>query len=148
MIGDAIRNGAMRFGVGTYLWSKSDKAKAELTRQGVEDDEPQSRPETHGGGQEAAGGPSEAQQRLIHALAKERGLSHAQLRELAGVQSMKDLTPGKTGTATAFIDKLKAMPKLTEEELAAKAQEAATEPTYEEDLSQEQPWPGEPGYEG
>lgn len=27
MIGDAIRNGAMRFGVGTYLWSKSEKAE-------------------------------------------------------------------------------------------------------------------------
>lgn len=26
MIGDAIRNGAMRFGVGTYLWSKSEEA--------------------------------------------------------------------------------------------------------------------------
>ena len=26
-IGDAIRNGAMRFGVGTYLWSKSEKAE-------------------------------------------------------------------------------------------------------------------------
>lgn len=30
LIGDAIRNAAMRFGVGTYLWSKSDKAKATL----------------------------------------------------------------------------------------------------------------------
>lgn len=27
IIGDAIRNGAMRFGVGTYLWSKSEKAE-------------------------------------------------------------------------------------------------------------------------
>lgn len=27
IIGDAIRNGAMRFGVGTYLWSKSDAAQ-------------------------------------------------------------------------------------------------------------------------
>jgi hypothetical protein len=29
-IGDMLRNGAMRFGVGTALWSKSDKAKAML----------------------------------------------------------------------------------------------------------------------
>lgn len=28
MIGDAIRNGAMRFGVATYLWSKSEAAEA------------------------------------------------------------------------------------------------------------------------
>lgn len=27
MIGDAIRNAAMRFGVGTYLWSKSEKSE-------------------------------------------------------------------------------------------------------------------------
>lgn len=27
LIGDAIRNGAMRFGVGTYLWSKSEAAE-------------------------------------------------------------------------------------------------------------------------
>lgn len=26
MMGDAIRNGAMRFGVGTYLWSRSEEA--------------------------------------------------------------------------------------------------------------------------
>lgn len=38
IIGDALRNAAMRFGVGTYLWSKSEKAKAELTRQGADDD--------------------------------------------------------------------------------------------------------------
>lgn len=132
LIGDAIRNGAMRFGVGTYLWSKSEKAKAELTRQGIDDDDegstttapktqPQSAPEPHGQGQGAAGGPSDAQQRLIHALAKERGLSHQQLRELAGVASMKELTPGKTGTATVFIEKLKAIPKLSKEEQEAYA---------------------------
>lgn len=34
-IGDMLRNGAMRFGVGTALWSKSDKAKASLY---IEDD--------------------------------------------------------------------------------------------------------------
>jgi Rad52/22 family double-strand break repair protein len=29
-IGDALRNAAMRFGVGTYLWSKSERARAAL----------------------------------------------------------------------------------------------------------------------
>jgi hypothetical protein len=38
MIGDAIRNGAMRMGVGTYLWSKSDRAQAILARQGADDE--------------------------------------------------------------------------------------------------------------
>jgi hypothetical protein len=32
LIGDALRNAAMRFGVGTYLWSKSDRAKGLLAR--------------------------------------------------------------------------------------------------------------------
>lgn len=33
-IGDAIRNAAMRFGVATYLWSKSEKAKQTLVSGG------------------------------------------------------------------------------------------------------------------
>lgn len=32
LIGDALRNAAMRFGIGTYLWGKSDRAKATLER--------------------------------------------------------------------------------------------------------------------
>jgi hypothetical protein len=37
IIGDAIRNAAMRFGVGTYLWSKSDRAAA--MAEGWDDDD-------------------------------------------------------------------------------------------------------------
>lgn len=46
LIGDALRNAAMRFGVATYLWSKSDKAKAVLQRtEGVDvDDDQQAAP--------------------------------------------------------------------------------------------------------
>ncbi len=36
MIGDGIRNAAMRFGVATYLWSKSEKAAAMIAREGGE----------------------------------------------------------------------------------------------------------------
>lgn len=39
IIGDALRNAAMRFGIGTYLWSKSDKAHAILARQGADVEE-------------------------------------------------------------------------------------------------------------
>lgn len=39
MIGDALRNAAMRFGVGTYLWSKSEKA-AQLQAGQFEDEQP------------------------------------------------------------------------------------------------------------
>lgn len=39
-IGDAIRNAAMRFGVGTYLWSKSEKAE-HIAEYGCEEPEKQ-----------------------------------------------------------------------------------------------------------
>lgn len=39
-IGDALRNAAMRFGIGTYLWSKSDAAHALAAR----DDQPPEQP--------------------------------------------------------------------------------------------------------
>jgi hypothetical protein len=56
MIGDAIRNAAMRLGMGTYLWSKSEKARATLARQGVDDDEPAPRrAERQRAGEPAAG---------------------------------------------------------------------------------------------
>jgi hypothetical protein len=40
VIGDAIRNAAMRFGVGTYLWSKSERASATAIREGATEDPP------------------------------------------------------------------------------------------------------------
>jgi len=42
-IGDFIRNAAMRFGVGTYLWSKSEAALAKKRGEEPDDDEPQHR---------------------------------------------------------------------------------------------------------
>lgn len=43
-IGDALRNAAMRFGIGTYLWSKSDMALA-LARNDDDHEPPQSPPD-------------------------------------------------------------------------------------------------------
>jgi hypothetical protein len=43
-IGDFIRNAAMRFGVGTYLWSKSESALAKKRGEEDHDDEPQHAP--------------------------------------------------------------------------------------------------------
>lgn len=69
VIGDAIRNGAMRFGVATYLWSKSDAAKAVAAGGDPDADandasegpsSPASATEKPSGGQ----GPSEASQRV------------------------------------------------------------------------------------
>lgn len=42
-IGDAIRNAAMRFGVGTYLWSKSEKAE-HMAEFGSDDGKPSEAP--------------------------------------------------------------------------------------------------------
>lgn len=43
LIGDALRNAAMRFGVGTYLWSKSDKA-AKLQAGDIPEEQPPAPP--------------------------------------------------------------------------------------------------------
>lgn len=74
-IGDAIRNAAMRFGVATYLWSKSEAAEAIKERGSEHDAEPaQERPQrttsVHNQGHrtEAPGGPNEAL-RLTHLAA-------------------------------------------------------------------------------
>jgi hypothetical protein len=45
-IGDFIRNAAMRFGVGTYLWSKSESALAKKRGEEAANEEPQRRDET------------------------------------------------------------------------------------------------------
>lgn len=45
-IGDFIRNAAMRFGVGTYLWSKSESALAKKRGEEAGDDPPQMRDES------------------------------------------------------------------------------------------------------
>ncbi len=39
LIGDAIRNAAMRYGVGTYLWAKSGKARALASQHGSDADD-------------------------------------------------------------------------------------------------------------
>ena len=50
-MGDAIRNGAMRFGVGTYLWSKSEEAErrklgeAEEPQETTQEQQPQQGPD-------------------------------------------------------------------------------------------------------
>lgn len=36
IIGDALRNAAMRFGIATYLWSKSERERAKAAREGAD----------------------------------------------------------------------------------------------------------------
>lgn len=52
IIGDAIRNAAMRFGVGTYLWSKSEKAEHLLDFSEAEADGEGDKPPSGGQGGE------------------------------------------------------------------------------------------------
>jgi len=74
---------------------------------------------------------TDAQRNLIHVLAKERGMSNADLHREAGqmlgspVTTLTVLTGGRDGTASRFIEWLKALPKLTEAELAAHEAQAA-----------------------
>ena len=44
-MGDAIRNGAMRFGVGTYLWSKSEEAERRKLGEAEAQDAPAQAPD-------------------------------------------------------------------------------------------------------
>ena len=69
LIGDALRNAAMRFGVGTYLWSKSEAALALKERQGGDEDpSPQTSPKplngngANGNGKHPAAARAAAQQ--------------------------------------------------------------------------------------
>ena len=124
IIGDALRNAAMRFGIGTYLWGKSDKAKAELTRMGVDDDAPA----TPSGDAIGSDAPIV---RAIYGKKKALGMTDnaltAALKRDFGKEHPGDLTLTE---AKALADKMQAAIDKSEAEDA-------------EDLSEEQPWPNE-----
>ena len=72
LIGDAIRNAAMRFGVGTYLWSKSEAAQV-LAAGGDPDagqasQEPARKAQQGARAQAAPTGPAEHQQQVLKAF--------------------------------------------------------------------------------
>lgn len=89
IIGDAIRNAAMRFGVGSYLWSKSEKAKRTVV-EGAQD-EPD--PPKGGSSTQRPQTPEEAaKQRLwaaIKGYCQRNGTDpNAELEELGGKEFM------------------------------------------------------------
>jgi hypothetical protein len=108
IIGDAIRNGAMRFGVGLYLWSKSDAAKAmqqasgiELTGPVVEDDEPQPRPQRQQGRQQGQqSNRADGQTAAQRAIAQRRQADAAR----GGQQAQRPPRPRDDGEALAAVD--------------------------------------------
>ena len=120
IIGDALRNGAMRFGIGTYLWGKSDKAKAELTRMGMDDGERDA-----SSWQSKNKPASEAQIKAVWAKSKAIGLT--KIGEV--VEKV-----GKHPDELSFEEAKAALDMLQAE---------ADNPPPSEDLSQEQEWPGE-----
>lgn len=122
LIGDALRNVSMRFGIGTYLWSKSDKAKAELQRQGVDDDEPAAKPAA----QEAAIGSDAKIIKAIHGKKNALGMSddtlHAAMKRDYGKEHAGDLTMPE---AKELCDKMQAA--IEKKEAAEKAEITAQE---------------------
>jgi hypothetical protein len=133
IIGDAIRNAAMRFGVGTYLWSKSDAAKAELTRQGVEDEataQPEAPAEDEATRVKRSSVP---QQQAIHFKWGKLGNSEPGLKKRLsdsyGTESTKDLTFEQ---AKKILDALDAALKAKAEAPAAEPVDPEPEPPAEE----------------
>lgn len=104
IIGDAIRNGAMRFGVGTYLWSKSDAAKVELVRGGEDPDAPSepTPPAKSATPATAPGKLTEGQLKAVYAIAHALGWAdeylHASLKRSLGVDHVGDLTKDQAST--------------------------------------------------
>ena len=93
MIGDAIRNAAMRFGVALDLWAKEDlHGSAEA---------PEPRPEPD------PGLVSASQRKLLFAKARERGMDEgdmkALLREVVGVDSTKLIPVSRLDSVLAAI---------------------------------------------
>ena len=125
MIGDALRNAAMRFGIGTYLWGKSDKAKAELVRQGVDDESPASAP-THGssGTEPTAAKPeglaSKKQVSAVFGKAKALGWDNDALFAYIAEKAGKEVHPEQltAKSARALLDALQKL--LDESEVPAK----------------------------
>lgn len=68
LIGDALRNAAMRFGVATYLWSKSEAAAAKLAREeGIDLDDEGPAPRQAERSQDAPQGPPASRGRQAQA---------------------------------------------------------------------------------
>jgi hypothetical protein len=128
IIGDAIRNAAMRFGVGTYLWSKSEKAKAELTRNGMDDD--------GNGSRNPAVEPraTEADVRRVHELRVKLGMSDKTLRngiarDYPPHEHPGDLGPGQVRELIGKMEAaLKAKPKPEPEPVTDPKPEGETPP--------------------
>ncbi len=113
IIGDALRNAAMRFGVALDLWSKEELEQGHL---------PESAPITPPPAREAqrpTAGITDAQMRALHASLKEQGITERDvalttISTLLGtpIESTKDLTKAQASTV---IDALKQQDSPAEE---------------------------------
>jgi hypothetical protein len=107
-IGDMLRNGAMRFGVGTALWSKSDRAKATLIPEDDGAPAPHAAAAPTASPATAPGKLTEGQQKAIYAIAHSLGWSdeylHASLKRSKGIDHVGDLAKAD---ASALIEALK-----------------------------------------
>lgn len=100
MIGDAIRNAAMRFGVALDLWAKEDIH--------TDDAKPAAPPADASNKKNGDGLISEPQRKRMWAIAKEKGVTQDRVRELvkqiAEVDSTADISKAKYDDLIAAID--------------------------------------------
>lgn len=135
IIGDAIRNAAMRFGVGTYLWSKSEAAKAMLVR-GIEGHDADDSQDDTPAPRATSGGITPKQAGYLVGKAKEYGYTRDDITVTA--KRKYGLAPDESGKydlvglTKAQMDELlaamKAHPRTQgDEEIADKMDEVAAE---------------------
>jgi hypothetical protein len=113
IIGDALRNGGMRFGVGLDLWSKED-----LSAAGTDVEEKPKKSDAEVDAEfmkaklerDAAQKISGKQLTRLHTLVGKHGLSadsaRALIRDIGGVESSKDIPAAKYDAIIAEITKL------------------------------------------
>lgn len=127
IVGDALRNAAMRFGVGTYLWSKSERAARMADF--IEDDQPDG--DGKEGGAEPATAPIDAYRETL-VKARNAGLSIKAC--MADVQAEIGKPPEEFG----FPDVVRAC-VIVEREIAAASKGEDPQDAPEAPVASEQP---------
>lgn len=99
IIGDALRNGAMRFGVGLDLWSKENLWEAEQAK-GKPSNEPEPKPSV-------SVAISASQRTRLFAVAREHNVANEKVKEIveavAGVASTNDIPKAKYDEVVAAV---------------------------------------------
>lgn len=104
--GDALRRCAMRFGIGTYLWSKSDAAKAKAQFSEDAAPEPQNRAQEAPPAQQAPQGPPPHVQVLLAELEALNEGAQATVRAEWVWPNVMDLTASQAAEVHALVERV------------------------------------------